>query len=80
MNGAGVLATHQNEYARAEGLHRDGLVPARELGDRSTIAACLHNVGWNAIRRHEFSEAQALLEEAVSVARAAGIEVAKWSR
>jgi predicted ATPase/class 3 adenylate cyclase len=72
MSGAGVLFAHQQLLSESESLQTAGLAMARELQDGTSIASCLHNLGYLAMRRGELGSARAYLEEALRVADACG--------
>jgi tetratricopeptide (TPR) repeat protein len=71
LTGAGVMAIWQHDYTAARALLEQSLALGRALGDRSRIAASLHNLGTLAMRTGERDNAWALLERALAVARAA---------
>lgn len=72
LDGAGVLAEVQGDYAPARSLHEAALAAARASDDRQGIARALANLGVVAFDQGEALEAAALLDEALALARAAG--------
>jgi predicted ATPase/class 3 adenylate cyclase len=75
LNGAGVLASQQGDYDRAQSLHQESLSIVQELGERELIATSFNNLGMLALFRRDFTSAQALLEESLAVTRETGNEV-----
>jgi len=67
--GAGLLASLQADFARAELLCNQSLALYRELGDRSGAALSLAVLGGIARNRGDFPQAAALLEEGLALAR-----------
>jgi predicted ATPase/transcriptional regulator with XRE-family HTH domain len=72
LNGAGVLATRQCDYAHAATLHEQALALRRSLGDKIGIASSLNNLGGNALDQGHNSQAQALWEESLALRREIG--------
>ncbi len=72
LNGAGNLASQQDEYARAEALHEEALALRREAGDTLGVAASLNNLGLVAQEKDEYERAEALHGEALALDRALG--------
>jgi predicted ATPase/DNA-binding CsgD family transcriptional regulator len=65
LNGAGSLATFQEEYESARALIEEGLVLNRELGDKEGIASSLANLcGVAMLGQRDDIPAVALLQEA----------------
>jgi tetratricopeptide (TPR) repeat protein len=72
LNGAGVLALSQGDYAWARAMHEESLAIRRELGDRQGVAASLNNLGNVAKDQGEYAAARALYEEALAAFRVLG--------
>jgi predicted ATPase len=72
LDGAGVLAETQDDYDRAEALHREALALSRERDDKTGIARALGNLGVVAFDRGDDNQATALLEESLALAREIG--------
>jgi tetratricopeptide (TPR) repeat protein len=72
LNGAGVLAETQGDYARAQALHEGCLALCRELGDERGSANSLSNLGNVARRQGDYARARALHEEGLALRRALG--------
>jgi tetratricopeptide (TPR) repeat protein len=69
LDGAGVLAETQGDYARAEGFHRQALALSRNRDDVQGIARSLNNLGILAYDTGDFDQAIALLRESLNLAR-----------
>ena len=67
--GAGVLATHQADYARANELVAQSLGVARLIGDKLQMANSLVGLGINAHYRGDYARAIAMIEEALPIFR-----------
>ncbi len=72
LNGAGLLAYHQLDYATARAQHEESLAIRRELGDRKGVAASLNNLGIVTLDQGDFAAARALHEESLEIARQLG--------
>jgi predicted ATPase/class 3 adenylate cyclase/Tfp pilus assembly protein PilF/DNA-binding XRE family transcriptional regulator len=72
LNGAGVLATIQDDLDQATALYEESLALQRELGDRWGIAACLNNLGNVALDRGSYERAAILHEESLALRRESG--------
>jgi len=72
LDGAGVLAETQGDYARAEGFHRQALALSRNRDDVRGIARSLNNLGVLGFDTGDFDQATALLQESLRLARATG--------
>jgi predicted ATPase/class 3 adenylate cyclase len=72
LTGAGVLAAHRGDYARAVAFHEASLMIHRELGDPFAIATACNNVASVAIERNDFDRARDLYREAIELTRAGG--------
>jgi predicted ATPase/Tfp pilus assembly protein PilF len=72
LNGSGLLAYVQGDYAHAVACQEEGLALWRELGDKAGIATSLYNLGLVADARGEYARAAALFEESLAIAREAG--------
>jgi predicted ATPase/DNA-binding CsgD family transcriptional regulator len=70
LNGAGVLASHLDDYSKARELHEKSLTIGRKLGNHARIAASLHNLGMLAVREGDLQSARTLIEEGIAYARA----------
>jgi non-specific serine/threonine protein kinase len=67
LNGAGVLAWAQGDYARATVLHEESLALRRELGDKRGIADSLTNLGAQAWAQGDYARATVLHEESLAL-------------
>ena len=72
LNGAGVLAFQQGEYAASRALHGEDLALRRALGDDRGVAQALNNLGVVARTDGDTVAAQALHEESLALRRALG--------
>jgi predicted ATPase/class 3 adenylate cyclase len=72
LNGAGLLAYHQLDYAAARAYHEDALAIRRELGDRKGEAASLNNIGIVALDQGDTASARAMHEQSLQIAREIG--------
>ena len=72
LDGAGVLAADQGDYARAAALHEESLALWRDLGDRQGIAAALNNGGSVLQQQGDHFRAAALHEESLALWRDLG--------
>ncbi|HVF99949.1 MAG TPA: tetratricopeptide repeat protein [Chloroflexia bacterium] len=69
LNGAGVLAGVQGDYATATAFFEEGLALYRRLDDRPNIAGMLGNLGNIAKSQGDYSRARALQEESLAIRR-----------
>jgi predicted ATPase/DNA-binding CsgD family transcriptional regulator len=70
LNGAGWLATCQEEYGAAKALIEEGLALYRELGDKEGVASSIAYLGFVAVLGHRDDiPVTALLEEAAGLKR-----------
>jgi non-specific serine/threonine protein kinase len=78
LNGAGVLALGQEDFATAQQLVEESCAVWRDLGDYDRVAACLHNLAgiawWGS---GDYAEAERLYEEALNLARNHGLKVSE---
>jgi len=72
LDGAGMLARRQGDYAAASALHNEALAIQRDLGDRRGIASSLSNLGIVAREQNDNATAKALYEESLSLRRELG--------
>jgi len=72
--GAGVLAYHQGDYARAEPLCQGSLGLFRAQGDLLGVALSLNILGSVARNRGDYVQATSLLEESLALSRRLGHE------
>jgi len=72
LNGAGVMAQAQGEYARSIALHEQSLALWRELGNSQGMARSLNNLGVVAARVGDCARADELHGESVAIQRAVG--------
>lgn len=72
LNGAGVLANLQGDYAAAREFDREGLAIVRELGDKQSIPSFLDNLGIMARQQGDYATARTLYEESLAVRREIG--------
>jgi predicted ATPase/class 3 adenylate cyclase/Tfp pilus assembly protein PilF len=75
LDGAGVLAETQGDYARSAALHEKALALSRENRDSAGIARALGNLGVLAYDQRDDDRAAALLEESLTLARDAGDQI-----
>jgi predicted ATPase/transcriptional regulator with XRE-family HTH domain len=71
LDGAGLLAETQGDYAAAATLHEEALALSRELKDMAGIARSLGNLGVLALDQGDDERATSLLEESLALAREA---------
>ncbi len=72
MNGLGIVAWQQRDYAMARALFEGSLIHCRELGDRFGIANALSNLGLVVCEQDEYPGARTLLEESLGLRRELG--------
>lgn len=72
LNGAGVLAWSQGDYAAARALHEESLAMRRELGDKQGIAYTLTNLGIVAWSQSDYATARTMHEESLVLKRELG--------
>lgn len=72
LQGAGLLARHQGEFAVSNQLLQECLAILRLLGEESGIALTLNSLGANACDMGEYVLARALLEESLEIRRRLG--------
>jgi len=72
FTGAGTIAWHQGDYARAIEFHEAALRLYRELGDKHGIAFTLNNLGAQALVQGDYAQAAPLFEEGLAIARELG--------
>ncbi|OGG46571.1 MAG: hypothetical protein A3F84_18045 [Candidatus Handelsmanbacteria bacterium RIFCSPLOWO2_12_FULL_64_10] len=72
LNGAGVLASRQGDYAAARAFHEESLGIRRELGDKQGIAASLNNLGNVSYYQGDYAAAHLLHKESLAIRRELG--------
>jgi predicted ATPase/class 3 adenylate cyclase len=72
LNGLGVLAFQQNDYAVAQTALEESLTLYTELGDQSGIAEALNCQGRLAVALSQHSEARSLFERSLALYRTVG--------
>ena len=72
LTGAGVLAAHRGDYARAAAFHEASLMLHRELGNPLAIATACNNLASIAIERSELQRAHELYTESIHLSREGG--------
>jgi predicted ATPase/class 3 adenylate cyclase len=72
LDGAGMLARRQGDFAAAKSLHEEALIIQRSLGDRRGIASSLSNLGIVAREQNDNATAKALYEESLALRRELG--------
>src|SRR5262249_32719044 len=72
LQGAGILATHQGDYASARPFLEQCLTIRRELGDRQAIALSLGHLGNVAYAQGDYALARTLHEESLAIRRELG--------
>ena len=72
LNGAGILALDQGDYAAARALVEESLAVGRDLGDKRSIVLSIHNLGAVAREQGDYAAARSLLEESLAVGRDLG--------
>jgi predicted ATPase/DNA-binding CsgD family transcriptional regulator len=72
LNGAGVLAHYQGDYARAEALCGESLALSREIGDERGVASALSGLALNARKKGDYPAAQSMFEQALEIFERAG--------
>ncbi|HKP54674.1 MAG TPA: tetratricopeptide repeat protein [Chloroflexia bacterium] len=76
LNGAGVIAYEQSDYAPAIRRHEESLALATQLGCKGGIAASLNNLGLIARAQGDYERARKLYEESLALRRELGD---RWS-
>src|SRR5262249_11772272 len=71
LNGAGVLAYRQGEYAVARACYEESLAIGREIRDWQSITAPLNNLGIVAYEQGDYLSARAYLAESLAMDREA---------
>jgi non-specific serine/threonine protein kinase len=69
LTGAGILAAHRGDYARAAAFHEASLMLHRELGNPLAIATACNNLASVAIERSDLERARELYTEAIDLTR-----------
>ena len=69
LNGAGVLARMQGDYAAARAFHEESLTLCRESGNKRGIANSLSNLGGVGQNQGDYAAARTLIEESVTLFR-----------
>jgi len=69
LNGAGMLALHQGDHARATALHEESLTLAHARGNVASIAGALNNLALTAYRQGDYARAAGLFEECLTYRR-----------
>ncbi len=72
LNGAGVLAHYQGDYAHAEELCTESLALYRRAGDERGVASALCGLALAARTRGDYASAQTTFEEALEIFRRVG--------
>lgn len=72
LNGAGVLARMLGDFGRALEYHQHSLEIRRELGDKSSIAACFNGMGNVASDRRDFATSREYYEKSLAIKRELG--------
>ena len=67
LNGAGVLAHYQGDYARATELCNESLVLSRRVGDEPAVASALSGLALAARTTGDYPTAQAMFEQALEI-------------
>jgi predicted ATPase/class 3 adenylate cyclase len=72
LNGSGVLAEEQGDYAAARSLLEEGMALRRELGDKRGIANSFSSIGMLAQGEGDYASARSLFEESLDLSRELG--------
>jgi predicted ATPase/serine/threonine protein kinase len=72
LNGAGILAGNQGDYARQTAILEESLNIYKELDDRSGIAQSINNLGSIAYSQGDYERAQELYTESLNLRREIG--------
>jgi predicted ATPase/DNA-binding XRE family transcriptional regulator len=72
LNGAGVLALFQNDYAASSQLLEASRDLYASVGDRAGLAHAISNLGWLAHDRSDYQTAEQLFNESLDLRRAVG--------
>ncbi len=72
LNGAGVLAAAQGDYAPARSVYEESVGICRELGDKRGIAFSLSNLGDVAQDQGDYASARTLYEASLGIFRELG--------
>jgi predicted ATPase/DNA-binding SARP family transcriptional activator len=74
LNGAGILAWNQSDYAAARALLEESLAIHRALGNQQGVTVALNGLGDVALDQGDYAAARSLYEESLSISRALGDE------
>lgn len=69
LNGAGLLARYQSDYASAQPLHEESLAIRRELEDKWGVADTLFCLGFLAFDQGDYASARPTFEESLEIRR-----------
>lgn len=72
LNGAGVLAAMQGDYAVARAYWLDSLEMLRDIGDLQAVASALNNLGNIANRQDDYNAARDYYEQSLALRRDIG--------
>jgi predicted ATPase/DNA-binding XRE family transcriptional regulator/Tfp pilus assembly protein PilF len=72
LNGAGVLALFQSDYAAASTSLEESRAVYTSLGDRAGLAHAISNLGWLAHDQSDYQTAERLFNESLDLRRAVG--------
>ena len=72
LNGAGLLAHEQGDYAAARSLYEESLAIRRELGDKRGIAISLNSLGHVVREQGEYAKARSFYGESLAIRRELG--------
>jgi predicted ATPase/DNA-binding winged helix-turn-helix (wHTH) protein len=72
LNGAGLLASHQGDYAASRQFHEESLAIQRDRGDRPGIAASLCNLGNVCVELGDYRAARLFYEQSLAIYRDLG--------
>jgi predicted ATPase len=72
LDGAGVLAIRDSDYAGARAHYEEMLAIGRELGDKQIMAAALNGLGHGPLQQGHIEQARSFLEQGLALAREAG--------
>ncbi len=72
LNGAGIFARIQGDYAESRSLHSESIAVERQLGDMQRLAVGVNNLALVVQEQGDFSYARALFEESLAIGRELG--------
>jgi predicted ATPase len=72
LDGAGVLACYQSDYANAQALYDESVAICQYIGDRRGMAWSRFHLAWMACDQRDYATARRVAEDALQVSREVG--------